>query len=79
MSPDERRPKEDGGHARRTYSLDEVTRGYLEGIPEKQRSETVEDGVFLGSLLTKDDMKAFEGIRAEREGRRRKVAKQRRI
>ena len=67
--PDERRPKEDGGHARKTYSLDEPTRNYLARTSEK--SEVVEDGIFLYSLL-KDELEALKGIKPEREGRRRR-------
>jgi hypothetical protein len=69
----DRRPPEEGGHDRMTFSLDKRTRRYLASIPEKQRSEAVEDGIYLLSLL--NDIIEREGIKPTREGRRRRLAK----
>lgn len=47
---DERKPKEEGGHENRTYSLDKRTRDYLDPLPDK--SEVVEDAIAVYSLVS---------------------------
>ncbi len=75
----DRRPREEGGHDRVVFSLDQRTRDYLAMIPRNHRSEVVEDAVLLYSLLS-DELKVLEpDLKPERIGRRRRIQKQRRL
>lgn len=74
----ETRPAEEGGHKRVVFSLDKRTRDYLAGIPPNRRSEVVENAVYIYSLVA-NVVYRKDYLRPKRGGRRRKLAKIKRI